>query len=447
MWKRTGRFTPSDKTSQVLPRLASRVQDLAAKGQLEPREVSNVLWSLGQLSDTLGIPKTLLNALVKSICGNASGMNAQDLSNNLFSCVQLKSVAPEVLDAVPAIAGEILTKAKGMAPQALSNSLWASAYLKEDAFHEDVAKILSALADQIPVKAGDMNPQELSNSFWAAAQLQDFVPSVKKIVPLIAAIIIDKADGMGPQQLSNILWAVSQLKDTVPRVRKMVPSLTAQIPRKVKEMNPQQLSNCLLAATRLKDDAKEVLSIVPALLEEVPHKEQSFCAQDFSTCLGSLIILQDCVPEVSRFLATSPENTHNFVGFTAMRFNSLLPRLKGKDLSVGTPIVIWAFAKLGLYHEKLLISIAKRLKSGSTLRVLTDWSLCALLWSFDVLDPDRRVFQFHQDVGFREDPARSFWFRCDRKPFGILGVETHQELTILKLNCFILYLIFRGCYH
>lgn len=388
MWKRTGRLTPNDKTSQVLPRLAARVQDLAAKGQLEPREVSNVLWSLGQLSDTLGIPKTLLNALVKSICGNASGMNPQDLSNNWLSCVQLKSVAPEVLDAVPAIAGEILTKAKGMTPQALSNSLWASAYLKEDAFHEDVAKILSALVDQIPVKAGDMIHQELSNCLWASAQLQDFVPCVKKIVPSIATIIIDKAEGMGPQELSNSLWAVSQLKDTVPSVRNILPSLAAQIPYKVKDMIPQHLSNCLLAAARLKDDANEVLSIVPALLKEIPHQETSFCAQDFSNCLGSLIVLQDSIPEVSRFLSTSPGSTHNFVVFAAMRFNSLLPRLKGKDLTFGMPVVIWACAKLGLDHEKLLISITKRLKSGSVLRVLTDWSLCALLWSFDVLDPD-----------------------------------------------------------
>ena len=394
MWKRTGRLTPSDKTSQVLPRLAARVQDLATKGQLEPREVSNVLWSLGQLSDTLGIPRALLKALVKSICGNASGMNPQDLSNNFFSCVQLKSVAPEVLDAVPAIAGETLTKAKGMTPQALSNSLWASAYLKEDVFHEDVAKILSALVDQIPVQAVDMIPQELSNCLWAAAQLQDFVPSVKKIVPWIAAVIIDKAKGMGAQELSNSMWAVSQLKDAVPSVRKMLPSLAAQIPHKVKDMIPQHLSNCLLAAARLKDDAEEVLSIVPALLEEVPHQETSFCAQDFSNCLGSLIFLQDSVPEASRFLTTSSDSTHNFVVFTARRFSSLLPSLKGKDLTFGMPVVIWACASVNLYHEKLLISITKRLKSGSTLRVLTDWSLCALLWSFDVLDPDAVLSNF-----------------------------------------------------
>ena len=40
-WK--GGLTPSDKASPVLPRLAGRVQDMALKGQLEPRAVANVL--------------------------------------------------------------------------------------------------------------------------------------------------------------------------------------------------------------------------------------------------------------------------------------------------------------------------------------------------------------------------------------------------------------------
>ena len=38
-WKRKGGLTPSDKASPVLPRLARRVQDMALKGQLEPRAV------------------------------------------------------------------------------------------------------------------------------------------------------------------------------------------------------------------------------------------------------------------------------------------------------------------------------------------------------------------------------------------------------------------------
>ena len=75
-WKWQGGLTQSDKASPVLPRLAARVQDMALKGQLEPRQLSNVLWSLGQLSDDVDISKSLLMALVKSLGEKASGMDS-----------------------------------------------------------------------------------------------------------------------------------------------------------------------------------------------------------------------------------------------------------------------------------------------------------------------------------------------------------------------------------
>ena len=156
-WKRKGGLTTSDKASPVLPRLAARVQDMALKGQLEPRAVANVFWSLGQLCDDVDISKGLLIALVKSLGDKARGMNSQGLSNSLFACVQLKVVAPEVLTALPELAAQISTKAKDMIPQDLSNNLWAFAHLKDDACHEDVAKIVAALVRQIPENAKDMH--------------------------------------------------------------------------------------------------------------------------------------------------------------------------------------------------------------------------------------------------------------------------------------------------
>ena len=115
-WKRTGGLTPSDKASPVLPRLAARVKEMALKSQLPPREVSNVFWSLGQLSDGLDLSNGLLMALVKSMSEKASGMNPHDISNNLLACVQLKAVAPEVLTVLPKLAVQISIKAKDMIP-------------------------------------------------------------------------------------------------------------------------------------------------------------------------------------------------------------------------------------------------------------------------------------------------------------------------------------------
>ena len=267
-WKRKGGLTPGDKASPVLPRLAARVQDMALKGQLEPRGVANVFWSLGQLRDDVDISKGLLMALVKSSDEKAKGMKPQELSNTLLACLQLKGVVPQVLTALP------------------------------------------KLAAQISIKAKDMVPQDLSNNLWASGQL--------------------------------------------------------------------------------KDDAPEVLQMVPALLEEMPRKQAGFNLQVICNCLEAVVILQDSVPEVGRFLAGKKD----FLEFTASRFSTLLPRLKGNDLELAVPSVVWAFAKVNFNHEELLVSVADRLKSDGTLQRLTDWSLCAMLWSYDVLDPEGRFAQF-----------------------------------------------------
>ena len=406
-WKRKGGLTPSDKASPVLPRLAARVQDMALKGQLEPREVSNVFWSLGQLSNDLDISKSLLMALVTSLCEKARGMDSQGLSNSLLACVQLKGVAPEVLTALPKLAAQISMKAKDMIPQHLSNSLWASAHLKDDADHADVAKLATALVRQIPVKAKDMIPQHLSNTLWAAAKLKDVAPDVKEIVPAIVAQIQDKANGMVPQALSNCLWAAAQLKEVAPDVKEIVPAIATQINVKAKDMVPQALSNCLWAATRLKDDAPEVLQMVPVLVEEIPRNQESFDSQGICNCLEALVLFQDSVPEVGNFLASPANSKNDFVGFTASRFSTLLPTLKGKSLQFDIPMVVWACARVNFYHEALLVSSAvnpyheallvssaQRLKSGRDLKTFNDWNLCALQWSYDVLDPDGRFAEF-----------------------------------------------------
>ena len=266
------RFTPSERASSVLQRLAARVQNIVEEGLVGPRAVANVLYCLGKLSDRLEIPRGLLMALVRYLGEKASGMDPQGLSNSLLACVQLKGVAPEVLTALPKLAAEIAIKAKDMIPQHISNSLWA--------------------------------------------------------------------------------------------------------------------------ATRLKDDAPEVLQMVPALLVEIPRIQADLNSQVICNCLEALVILQDSVPEVGSFLAAPRNSKNDFVGFTASRFSTLLPTLKGNDLKLAVPSVVWACAKVNFYHEELLVSVAHSLKSGGTLQTLTDWSLCAMLWSFDVLDPDDQFADF-----------------------------------------------------
>ena len=78
----------------------------------------------------------------------------------------------------------------------------------------------------------------------------------------------------------------------------------------------------------------------------------------------------------------------------AKRLNILLPQLKGKDFSFTVPVVIWACAKGGVYDGELLGSVARRLSSRTKLSALPDFGVCALSWSYQVLDTDDEFEDF-----------------------------------------------------
>ena len=179
-WKRKGCLTPRDKASPVLPRLAARVKNRIEEGQVEPREVANVFWSLGQLSDDLDTPKGLLMALVKWLGEKTSGMGPQELSNSLLAFVQLKGVAPEVLTALPELVAQVLIKAKDMIPQHISNSLWAAIRLKDDA--PEVLQMVPALVKEIPRNQADFSSQAICHCLEALVLLRDLVPEVGKFL-------------------------------------------------------------------------------------------------------------------------------------------------------------------------------------------------------------------------------------------------------------------------
>ena len=85
-----------------MARCFSGCQDL-----LPARELSNVLWSLAQLSDRFIVPTQLLAALITSVPAKVKDMNAFDLSNSMWASAKLKDVAPIVLEMVPAVAAQM----------------------------------------------------------------------------------------------------------------------------------------------------------------------------------------------------------------------------------------------------------------------------------------------------------------------------------------------------
>ena len=231
------------------------------------------------------------------------------------------------------------------------------------------------------VQQDDLDARGFANILWTLGQLSQGFSIPAQLLDALVKSVPAKVKGMDEQALSNILWASARLQGAKPVVLEMVPEFAGQIPNKAKDMIPQQLSNCLLAVLQLEMVVPEVLEIVPAIVGEIPAKIQGMKPQEMSNSLEALVLLRDSVPEVAGFLATDGR-MDDIARFAAEHLDAALPQVTGKDLSFAAPVVVWACAKVGIFHHGLLVSIAQRLRSCQQMSALPNFGVGALLWSY-----------------------------------------------------------------
>ena len=241
----------------------------------------------------------------------------------------------------------------------------------------------------------ELDAQGSSNILWTLAQLSDGFTVPTQLLAALIQSVPTQVRGMDEQELSNSLWACAKLKDVAPAILQVVPSIAVQIPNKAKDMVPQALSNCLWACLQLEDEASTVRDIVPAIVTEVPSKIKNMKPQALCNSLESLVPLQEAVPEIANFLADDGSGD-GIVRSAASHLSTLLPGLKGKDLNIAVPAVVWACARVGVHHDELLASVEERLGLRAQLSRLRDFGLCALSWSYQVLDAEDDFSDFQK---------------------------------------------------
>ena len=232
-----------------------------------------------------------------------------------------------------------------LSARTLANILWSLVHLAD--VLPNFLQMVKATVAQVPSTAKQMNAHDVSNSLWAAATLREIAPDVLKIVPVLVAQVPSTVKEMNSQNLSNSLWAAATLRETSPVVLKMVPTLLAHVPLKVKAMNAQGTANCLSAATHLRELVPDVLKIVPALLDQAAVN---------------------------------------------------MKEMQGDNLRLALPTFIWACARLEIRKDDMFAKAFELLGSKKTSSSLSDWSVCALVWSVETLDLKNHFMEFHQKL-------------------------------------------------
>ena len=271
------------------------------------------------------------------------------------------------------------------------------------------------------------NPQASANVLWSITQLSDRFSIPSQLLAALVKSVPTKVKDMNAQGISKIFWASAKAKDVAPVMLEMVPSIVAQIPKRAKDMGAQALSNCLFACALLKDEVPKVLDSLPAVVGEIPAKFKNMTPQEMSNSLEALVLLHDSIPDEGSGSWTD-DSLENIVRCAARRFKRLLPRLRGKDFTIAVPVAIWACARLRLYDEEFLASVAEHFTMffaaahfGSYEQQvstrLPNFSLCALSWSYQVFSAqndfhgfDKLLMSEVRERGFNEADVQ----RCQR---------------------------------
>ena len=110
-----------------------------------------------------------------------------------------------------------------------------------------------------------------------------------------------------------------------------------------------------MAAAQLKEVAPDdVVEIAPALAGRIPGKADGMKPQELANCLWAAAKLEDMAPQAIFELVPAAAST----------FTELLPKLRGSDLRLAVPTVVWACGRSDLPFQPLLKAVARRF--GST---------------------------------------------------------------------------------
>ncbi len=263
---------------------------------------------------------------------------------------------------------------------------------------------------------GQLNAQTLTNILWSLVHLADVLPNFSQVVRATVAQVPSKVKQMNQQGVSNNLWAAATLREIDPAVLDIVPVLVAQVPLKVKEMNPQELSNCLWAAATLRETSPVVLKMVPTLLAQVPFKAKEMNAQDTATCLSAAAQFDKLVPDVLKIVPALLDQA-------AVN----MKEMKGNTLHLFLPTIIWAYARLEIRKDDMFAEAFELLGSKRTCSSLSDWSVCALVWSSEILDPQNRYEELHQKLKKELKKRRLSKADVQRSQYGSMGFRDENR--------------------
>lgn len=164
----------------------------------------------------------------------------------------------------------------------------------------------------------------------------------------------------------------------------MLPQLTAAIEQRLEALTPRAAFDIVFGLSRVAASSPHVellfrraAATVARLAPAMNQEELGHICVGYALC-G--VLDEDLMDAVYR---TTISGTRNWLK---------------REITLHLPKVVFAFARLGLQNDGLLKFVVKKSHDMISLGEPRIWGLCALVWSFETLDPDGRCAAFRDLV-------------------------------------------------
>lgn len=351
--------------------------------QFSSQELSNTLWGLARLSQSLeansGVSSQkakaastrLANAIFQESTPRVSTFSGQCLANSLWALARLEIEGPQAEAFGYACAAQIHQDMfQEISPQALANSLWALARLKMRKevtvpFASDVARRMTIGPELIQL----FFPQELSMTLWAMAKILGRVGGAKKnwggppslqtseenllaitaFASSVAAEASRRMPEFSPQGLSNIAWALSTMDlARLQAPRHFILQAASVATPDLRNFPAQAIANFSWALSRLQDGREALSSFGLASAREALARPNDFAWQDLAGLVSSLMGVCDWAQEevkaFARNVVRRAQGCCNHIGTQALLNIALSAARLGIEKETLTPMA-WGIAE------------------------------------------------------------------------------------------------------
>jgi len=241
--------------------------------------------------------------------------------------------------------------------------------------------------------------REICGLFWALAKLRGRAPQLPaSLAPVVADSLsrLPPGHNLNAVDFANLCWAMAALRRPVPELRQLLlPWLAPKALLAFEAVDngvvtSQAISNVAWAlgvlgevygSEGVRDSTDQSCrQLLEVLCCQAKRQVSNFTPQEVATFCWGLALCGHCDEELMMALAE-----HVACGSD----DSGSPEL---DL----PQIALAFARLGLWHEPLMIAVATR--TTPLLPNLNPWGLCALTFSVRTFSPHGKLQNFRQVV-------------------------------------------------